>query len=371
MVRRPGLRPDRRALSPRPRSALAATLTSAALAACGTSRGIAPSAEPSTTHASIAMPGPGPIPRERDVARLDAECRRCHAQIADDWATSMHARSSTDPVYQRSFAREPSSFCHDCHAPEKTSAEHGIGCVTCHDPRGTGVVLAVAALAPTPAPHAIVRDARFGGDDACAGCHQFAFPDAEARGHDGALIQRTIDEHRASRFADRSCASCHMPKRAVGGRAHAFTATSDEATLRRALVVRAVTRDAGRIVLDLEPGEVGHAFPTGDLFRRLLVVAEVVADDYRIVTRAERGLGRHFRFEPARASGATVQRELADDRIDRPRRIALDLGDDARGRAVAWRIEYQRVEAMRGDDATVADRIVIARGMLATNGGER
>lgn len=320
------------------------------------------------------MPGPGPIRRHASVEALDAECRRCHADVGESWKTSLHAQSFTDPIYQRSFSIEPATFCHDCHAPEKTSADHGIGCVTCHDPRGTGSVLASPVDTSAPhradAPHAVVRDARFAGEGACAGCHDFAFPDIVARGNDGARMQRTIDEHRASRFSSRTCASCHMPKAASGVRGHAFTTATDLSMLRRALVVRSARREDDRVVLDLEPGDVGHAFPTGDLFRRLLVVVEATAEDYRIVARAERPLGRHFRFEPSTlGASAKVQREIDDDRIDRPRRIAIELGEAARGLSVAWRVEYQRVESMRGDHATIADSIVVARGTLDEAGG--
>lgn len=353
-------------------------IASAALAACTAARAPTSTAiAPGTGHDDApAMPGPGPITRTGDVVALDAECTRCHADVGASWHASLHAQAYTDPIYQRSFAVEPGTFCHDCHAPERASAEHGIGCVTCHDPRGTGIVLAAPSDPSTPAraaaPHRITRDARFGGEGACAGCHDFAFPDVVARGNDGARMQRTIDEHRASRFASRTCASCHMPKTASGARGHAFTTAGDLSMLRRALVVRSARRDGDSIVLELEPGDVGHAFPTGDLFRRLLVTAEATAEDYRIVARAERPLGRHFRYEPSTLGApAKVQRETGDDRIDRPRSIALDLGEAARGNSVAWRIEYQRVESMHGDHATIADSIVVAQGLLETGGTAR
>ncbi len=219
-------------------------------------------------------------------------------------------------------------------------------------------MLAAPGETPTRAPHAITRNAGFANDAACAGCHEFAFPDVVARGNDGARMQRTIVEHGASRFADRTCASCHMPK--IGGsvRAHGFGAAGDTAMLKRALVVRAARREGRRLVLDLEPGDVGHAFPTGDLFRRLLVTAEATAGDFVIVGHAEKPLGRRFRFE------AKVQREIADERVDRPRRIELDLGERADDATIAWRIEYQRVEAMHEERAVVADSVVIASGTL-------
>ena len=81
-------------------------------------------------------------------------------------------------------------------------------------------------------------------------------------------MQRTVTEHAASRFA----------------------VASDPAMLRRALVVH-VTRRGDAVAFDLAPGEVGHAVPTGDLFRRLVLVAEVVGEDFLLLAHASRPLG--------------------------------------------------------------------------------
>jgi hypothetical protein len=176
-------------------------------------------------------------------------------------------------------------------------------------------------------------------------------------------MQRTIEEHRTSRFANVTCASCHMPALPSGGRGHGFQVASDQAMLKRAVVARA-SRDDDRVVIDLRTGDVGHAFPTGDLFRRLLVVAEVTGDDYQLVAHAERPLSRHFRFEAA-ASGEKVQREIGDDRVQAPKRVELTLGPNARGHAIAWRVEWQRVQSMRGEQPVIADTVVVAEGLLS------
>ena len=309
------------------------------------------------------MPRPGPLTRAAASVANDA-CVSCHADVAATWRTSLHARSWTNAVFQGSFAKEPSAFCRDCHAPEHEARAIGVACVTCHDPNGSGSVLA-SPRGDGPdvrAPHRVLRDAAFATERACASCHDFAFPEAAARDHDGARMQRTTAEHHVSRFAERSCASCHMPVRAGGKREHGFAVASDPAMLRRALVARAARRDE-RAMLDLAPGEVGHAVPTGDLFRRLLVVAEVLGDDQRIVVHVERALSRHFRFEIA-ASGARVQRELSDDRVQGPQRVELDLGERARGREIAWRVEWQRVESIREEHAEIADTVILAEGRL-------
>jgi hypothetical protein len=295
--------------------------------------------------------------------------------VARSWRGSLHARAFVDDVFQRAFAVEPLAFCRDCHAPERTAAKEddrarealGVACVTCHDPAGRGEVLAAPRDGRTvsaPTPHAVRRDAAFATAAACVRCHDFPFPDVEAREHDGLRMQRTAAEHLASPFAGVSCAACHMPKdaTAAGPRAHGFSVAGDEALLRGALVAHAA-RDGERVVFDLAPGRVGHAFPTGDLFRRLLVVAEVVGDDWQIFAHAERALGRSFAFVP-NALGAMVQRETKDDRLVGPTRLTLDLGPNARGRDIAWRVEWQRVLGARDAQAVIAGTVVLASGRL-------
>jgi hypothetical protein len=308
------------------------------------------------------MPGPGPHARTGAEAANEA-CARCHAEAAAAWRGSLHAQAWTDPVFQRSYEVEPARFCRDCHAPETATPAMGVACVTCHDPGGSGVVLAGAARpGAEPSPHPVQRDPAFSGPTACAGCHEFPFPDAAQRGHDGAQMQRTVTEHAASRFAARACATCHMPKTPHGGRAHGFAVASDPAMLRRALVAH-VTRTGDAVGFDLAPGEVGHALPTGDLFRRLVLIAEVVGEDHQLIAHATRSLGRHFRFEPG-PHGGKVQREIADDRIQGTMHVDVDLGPRAHGQPIAWRIEWQRVQSMHEEEAVVADAVVLAEGRL-------
>ena len=77
-------------------------------------------------------------------------------------------------------------------------------------------------------------------------------------------------------------------------------------------------------------------------------------------------LARRFRVV---REGDAARKELAsDDRVcDATRTVDLDLdlGPLARGRAIAWRVAYQRVESPGGDTdaAVVADEIEISAGV--------
>ncbi|EDM74475.1 hypothetical protein PPSIR1_08476, partial [Plesiocystis pacifica SIR-1] len=170
---------------------------------------------------------PEPARRRRAAARLDrnAECVHCHAEIAAEWQGSLHAQAYTDPLFQVSFERENfSDFCQGCHAPEASprgdvEADRGavgVACVSCHvvGDEAEGPVLAGPRPdwevdRPERSPHALNRDPRFATAAACAGCHEFDFPNARRAGNT-LKMQRTVTEHRRSKASEHSCQSCHM-----------------------------------------------------------------------------------------------------------------------------------------------------------------
>ena len=355
------------------------------LGGCGPAQQRGMSQRP-TPHARAAqLPGPAPRGRGVDEAgRLNATCEGCHVQIADEWRDSWHARSQTDAAYQRAFALEPLQFCQGCHAPEAdpalpvplVAARLGVGCVTCHvigDAVLAASVRPKAApdLAKEPAPHPVLRDARLDGNAACAGCHEFEFPDRSAR-RVPELMQATVTEHARSGESDRACASCHMPLVAAGAaahRSHAFLGGHDAALVKSAVDVEA-ERSAAGVRITLTPRELGHAFPTGDLFRRLEVSAEAIGPEWQVVARERRYLTRHWQRQPS-PFGVVLRRATLDDRpLARAAIIDLPLGDGAANLPIAWRVAYQRVEHPRSEreqDSNVEGEIELGGGTLETN----
>jgi len=319
------------------------------------------------------MPGPAPLHRVEDAAARNGECVACHDDIAAEWRASLHRAAYTSRDFQSALRSEPLPFCRGCHAPEADPrrpepelAALGVGCVSCHLPAGDAVLSARAVDAADEAAHPVLRAAAFATADACANCHQFTFPDRRPVPE---YMQTTVHEHRASTQRDRSCADCHMP-RVTGAdgrvhRSHAFTGSRDPDGMRAAFTVRASrpAADRVRLTLDLREESIGHAFPTGDLFRRLVVVAEVPGDDGRPITTATRYLTRHFTLS---------RREVADDRVGAPdlaggdQLIPFDLGPPAIGREIRWRVAYERVAFPRAsnDDAEVEASIIVATGTL-------
>ncbi len=171
-------------------------------------------------------------------------------------------------------------------------------------------------------------------------------------------MQKTTREHAASAERGRSCASCHMTANERGRHGHGFAASRDPALLSAALEVDA-SRDAeGQAVFTLASRGVGHAFPTGDLFRRLVL---------RVTTRGvvfEHPLGRTFRATRD-ASGAAVRFEATDERLSSSRRIVLPLS--GKPGELAWEVTYQRVTGVQQTPPFAVDveaETVLARGKL-------
>jgi nitrate reductase cytochrome c-type subunit len=361
-----------------PARPLLALIVAAAAIGCGDA---APANAPrmSAPAAGPRMPGPGAA-RGLEAARANEACAGCHLQEAAEWRGSLHQRAQIDPSYERAFAIEPMAFCQSCHAPEADPEGEvaaavgaiGVGCVTCHD-AGGGVLAGPRARSPgVRAPHAIARSEAFADRAGCASCHEFAFP--VRPGPPGLapreLMQSTIAEGAASTAPGARCASCHMPSAGEGSRAHAshrFTVVADPEAVRRAVAVTA-ERTARGAAVTLAPRSIGHAFPTGDLFRRLEVSVEAVGADQAVVAERRRYLARHFGEVHG---GGNPRALLADDRVGlhgaEPSRVELDLGAAAAGRPIAVRVAYQRVAHPRGVDestALVDDEIVLFEGTL-------
>jgi hypothetical protein len=340
----------------------------------------APSVEVAPTEIVVM---PQPRRKRLDAAvSLNASCEPCHLDEAREWRGSLHRRSATDPAYRKAFALEPAPFCRGCHAPEADPAREpsaavrdlGVGCVTCHVTEAGAVLSVPSARAVSDdarAAHDVRRSGDFARAGGCAGCHEFRFPVPGVDDDDGLFMQTTVREHARSPARDDGCASCHMPE-VSGRRSHAFDQTRDAAWVRAGLDVRAEPSGEHGVRLVLSQPTAGHAFPTGDLFRRLEVGAELRASSGAVVRRDTRHLARHFETTPGKPG-----RVLAyDDRVHfEPLTIELSLDDGApllSSGAIAWWVTLQRVATVGAGrdprDAKVESEVRLHSGALSWKG---
>jgi hypothetical protein len=266
-------------------------------------------------------------------------CGSCHGEIEAEWRASFHRASFTDGTFQASLALEqPSdrSFCVKCHAPASDLAE-GVACTSCHStPHRTSAVKVT-----------------------CSGCHEFAFDHGRAE-----LVQKTASEHAASPFAGVECAECHAPPRG-GHTDHRFVSGHAPAWIRERVRLRgsrAFPQGTNALALTIDV-DAGHAFPTGDMFRRarLLVFAE--RPDGRIVGDAERVFGRTWAsLRDGDHAGARTQE--GDTRIRGTWSEVLSFDDPAISR-VRWSLLFERILAVRGPHVDVVSSDEVASGELA------
>jgi hypothetical protein len=215
-----------------------------ALASLGVAALVAGLAPLGCSHSSGS---PAPTYLDRDTLLDPQTCGSCHADHYRDWAGSMHAYASDDPVFQAMNARgqretggQLGSFCVQCHAPmaleEGATTDgtnlatvpqklKGVTCFFCHTIGAvTGAHNAAVSLSgdtvmrgeyPNPVAntgHASAYDVLQDRDHIesagmCGACHDIVAPP-------GAAIERTYAEWQSSIFADtdggETCGQCHM-----------------------------------------------------------------------------------------------------------------------------------------------------------------
>ena len=325
------------------------------------------------------MPGPwgsgAPLAANR-VLDLNRGCVNCHKDVAAEWQESLHAKAYTHAEFQRALQIEPLPVCKGCHAPDVNPEAKdvaavqklGVSCVTCHVV-AQGIVAAPGTAAEKT--HPVLRRASFATVEACANCHQFAFPGESTRSPLN-LMQSTVNEFLAQGNAAMGCPGCHMQRTETGHRSHRFDVTRNAAFLQSALHVTAVRKDAHHVEIRLTSRHVGHAFPTGDLFRRLTVEVQALGPEYSQVEAHTQCLTREFETMVT-TGGVKHRRPVSDTRIPASGvlpPLVFEWENNINEYPVHYRVLYQRVQhpAMVGQpDAELAGEIELASGELSVS----
>jgi hypothetical protein len=147
-----------------------------------------------------------------------------------------------------------------------------------------------------------------------------------------------------------------MP-RLAGRRDHRFSVTRNAARLGAAIAIDGARRDGDRAVVTLRSVGVGHRFPTGDIFRQLLVRAWVEDDSGKIV--ADRELALHRDWDASRQG----RPEAADTRLGEvPVEIGIALPPALAMPALRLfvTVDYQRGFEARGSELGLFSSLRIA-----------
>lgn len=269
------------------------------------------------------------------LALTSADCAGCHAAQASAFAESRHASASQLAVFRASLAHAQTRWCASCHRPTDAA---GLECTSCHAVAGDPSAIRAArpATAAARAAHAVVVDERLG-SHSCAACHEFKTPlpdHLDPVVYSTQPLQSTVTE-----AGDRACNGCHDPHRPIG--AH------DPELLKKTLAITARSTPTG-VELRVTAQHVGHRFPTGDPFRRLVLE---VCDDRGCSAQT---IGRSFALVDG-VWAPVIDRSLADGET---RVLAFPAG-------TSWRATFRYGDPRfeRGLPASEAF-VVVAAGQL-------
>lgn len=253
-------------------------------------------------------------PKTQLPMRQSADCAPCHKTAYKNWSTTRHRVAFTNELYQESHAREPSPWCVNCHAPLRLLgsetkphlANEGISCLVCHVREGK----ILAGEKPKGDSHSYAFRPEFKDERLCENCHEFNFPTAASAMSEGGSfrytaqpMQSTVSEYRASAFFGKvSCVGCHVFPGT--SQSHLFPGGHALNRLKNDLRIEVTRENSGKLVLRLFAQGVGHALPTGDLFRALRVKLSDVSSNH-----AQEVELRHF-FEPIPAKNRPTDAPL-------------------------------------------------------------
>jgi len=241
------------------------------------------------------------------------QCGKCHKTAYANWSKSRHKVAFTNKLYKESHRKEPHIWCVNCHAPlhevgtgindmrSRIQKEDGVSCIVCHVREKKIITASIPQKKPGKTyahKYEIIpqmKEAKF-----CGECHQFNFPTAasarNARGiikYTNQVMQNTLNEYLTSGFIDRSnCQDCHLQPRSRNS--HLFNGGHDIELLKKSLFVsiKKIKTSDDLYKLTVYSMGIGHAFPTGDLFRTLKVR---VLDNKKKVTIANFILRKDYR----------------------------------------------------------------------------
>jgi hypothetical protein len=317
-----------------------------ALAACGGGESKqTPEAKPPPPPADAADAGG---PAAQVLAYPAIRCAECHNKMHDEWSTSAHAQAAKSPTYvkMREAAGGPAAGCDDCHAPlakrlpagDLASAE-GVTCEVCHNIKtvavrnaGAGYELRLDRVKYGPLCDA--KDHYFhrmgcsplhAEATLCAGCHLYY---RTLPGGGELPVYTEYAEWQEGPYQAHECQSCHMP----GARAevadgagvrdkvghHGWLGSKQELRAYALAATATVTAAGDKLRVDarIENVNAGHAVPSGQPERRIVVRATAFAPGGAKHAAAEQAFGRILADaagKPAPFYAAT--RVLADDRI--------------------------------------------------------
>ena len=249
------------------------------------------------------------------------ECKTCHQDFYDEWATTIHSQAWTDPYFQVDWRFDGSpQICKNCHIPldrqqeftvlgfndeeiwdpilepnpdfDSSLQHEGVTCNVCH--YRDGKILGVHGISSAPHPVEKIDNP----NRICIRCHVvsgerwdtfYKFPPCGTVAEIRTTLNKPYSEESTAMSLDEvrslDCVGCHMPlvKRPLvsGGkiystRQHLWRGGHDPEKVKQGLTItfkEAVTAETDKRVFKLTLGNTGsaHHIPTGTPDRHLTI----------------------------------------------------------------------------------------------------
>ncbi len=241
-------------------------------------------------------------------------CAKCHSQIFKTWKESMHAMSTSDPIFRASYMEahyksggKAEQICLRCHAPttkfthgynlDVGATSEGLTCDFCHSLKDVDLSnqeypfildLGLTKYGPNKGGKVKVHKVAYSplhlSSKICASCHEYT--------PNGLPVMSTYSEWKKSVYAEENkpCQSCHMPKMKADGAdssskpgekvvSHKLAGGLSIIQLEKAidLKIASVQRGKDRITVNVNVTNrgSGHRVPTGMSTRKLMLYCEV------------------------------------------------------------------------------------------------
>lgn len=262
------------------------------------------------------------------------QCQGCHFEAHESWQSSAHGQAFTNPVFQHAFSRDKKAWCLNCHAPLwnpdtmdaadiarnpdfTTPYTEGVNCVSCHVRNGQITGPNDHSDRQNELFHPVSYDPQMKSEDFCATCHQFNFVQElepfVIYETENMPMQNTVAEYKhwkenyesVTGKTAKTCTNCHFSEKDHGLKSDA------KSDLKEKLIVDLKTEKGPgenhyKLSFKIRLNNLGHHFPTGDLFRILTVYAydrsgsEIYRYDFRKEVRVvDRKVMRDTTLKPA------------------------------------------------------------------------
>lgn len=314
-------------------------------------------------------------------------CGQCHQAIYAEWKTTIHSKAWSEDYFQSDWTYDQKKQnCLNCHTPMENQQadlvkgfenddywrpilepnpnfdpdyqDEGVSCAACHVKNGS--IMGPHGVENAPHPTTYKPDMR-SGMEVCRRCHITGVTDEFSFGDPN--ICTTVNEIEASNIKP-DCINCHMPEitrplvpgyPARKGRQHLWRGGHDPEMVSKDIdiAINQVSRKGNKYRYEIKFTNIGthHKLPTGTPDRHLVITANLLDQDKRIIKSKTHKVIRRILWRP-------IVLQLSDNRLEfnQPQAMEFEftIKDDDAPHFIRVQADYHYLEQWRRDQLKLA-----------------